>query len=123
AAHALWAEERATQEGSGMDAASSPSFGVLLRTYRRAAGLTQEALAEQAGVSARAIADLERGTNRAPRHDTLRLLVAALQLSAEAGAALLAAAGQRTGESPPARAAHRAPHTLPVPLTPFIGRG
>jgi hypothetical protein len=36
------------------------SFGALLRGWRLAAGLTQEALAEQAGLSARGIADLER---------------------------------------------------------------
>ena len=37
-----------------------PSFGELLRQRRLAAGLTQEALAERAGVSAKAISDLER---------------------------------------------------------------
>src|SRR5579885_1303256 len=42
------------REGSlAMDAQSSAvSFGRLLRQYRRAAGLTQETLAEQAGYSA-----------------------------------------------------------------------
>ncbi len=48
------------------------SFGILLKRYRMAAGLTQEALAARAGLSARTIADLERGINRLPRHDTLR---------------------------------------------------
>jgi transcriptional regulator with XRE-family HTH domain len=36
-----------------------PSFGELLRLRRLAAGLTQEALAERADVSAKAISDLE----------------------------------------------------------------
>jgi DNA-binding XRE family transcriptional regulator len=37
------------------------SFGALLRHARLAAGLTQEALAERAGISADAISTLERG--------------------------------------------------------------
>ena len=49
-------------------------FASLLKRYRQAAGLSQEALAARAQLSARAISDLERGINRAPRHDTLELL-------------------------------------------------
>src|SRR5437899_855022 len=45
-------------------------------------GLTQEALAERAGLSVRTVSDLERGVNRTPRKDTLPLLAAALELSA-----------------------------------------
>jgi DNA-binding XRE family transcriptional regulator len=37
------------------------SFGELLRDHRRAAELTQEELAERAGVSVRTVSDLERG--------------------------------------------------------------
>ncbi|MBA2454489.1 MAG: tetratricopeptide repeat protein [Chloroflexia bacterium] len=62
---------------------SAPIFGDLLRRARREAGFTQEALAERAGISVRAIADLERGVNRAPRRDTLDMLVGALDLSAD----------------------------------------
>jgi transcriptional regulator with XRE-family HTH domain len=40
-------------------------FGSLLRRYRTSAGLTQEELAERAGLSRRGIADLERGARRA----------------------------------------------------------
>ena len=58
-------------------------FGPLLRRYRTAAGLTQEALAARAQMSARTIADLERGINRTPRHDTFELLVSALHLTAQ----------------------------------------
>lgn len=36
-----------------------PSVGALVRRWRGAAGLTQEELAERAGMSARAISDLE----------------------------------------------------------------
>ena len=47
------------------------SFGLLLRRYRTAAGLTQEELAEQAGLSARGISDLERGERERPHRDTV----------------------------------------------------
>jgi transcriptional regulator with XRE-family HTH domain len=59
----------------------SMTFGELLKRHRLAAGLTQEALAERAALSARAVSDLERGVNRAPRRDTVDLLTAALALS------------------------------------------
>lgn len=68
------------------------TFGALLKRYRMAAGLTQEALAERANLSARAISDLERGLSRAPRYDTLAMLTNAMNLSAEQRAALFAAA-------------------------------
>jgi transcriptional regulator with XRE-family HTH domain len=57
------------------------SFGVLLRLYRHAALLSQEALAEQAGLSARTIRDLEAGRVERPRGATVRLLVQALGLA------------------------------------------
>src|SRR6185369_6074902 len=60
-----------------------PSFAQLLRRYRAAAGLTQEELAEQAALSARAITDLERGVRRFPYPDTVERLARALHLSAE----------------------------------------
>jgi transcriptional regulator with XRE-family HTH domain/NADH:ubiquinone oxidoreductase subunit K len=63
-------------------AADEPSagFGDLLRDHRRAAGLTQERLAERAGVSQRSISDIERGGEHVPRRDTVALLVRALGL-------------------------------------------
>jgi transcriptional regulator with XRE-family HTH domain len=51
-----------------------------------AAGLTQEELAAQAGVSARTISDIERGLTRRSHHDTMALLAEALGLSGAAGA-------------------------------------
>src|SRR6476469_3099818 len=59
------------------------SFGALLKKYRIAAGLTQEELAEKAGLSTRGISDLERGIRRTPYKVTLELLAGALQLSGE----------------------------------------
>jgi len=94
-----------------------PAFGALLKRYRLAAGLTHEALAERAALSARAISDLERGVSRAPRAETLALLVQALPLAPQQRAAL-AAAGRRTA----LQDAWRPPHNLPIQLTSFIGR-
>ena len=78
-------------------------FGALLRRRRRAVGLTQEELAARAGLSARGIADLERGARRTPRRDTVALLVQALGGSPEDEAALVAAA-RRPQTSPPVAA-------------------
>src|SRR5438309_11923281 len=58
------------------------SFGALVRQYRLAAGLTQAALAERAGVSLRAVQDLERSVGR-PQRETARRLAEALALTAE----------------------------------------
>lgn len=57
-----------------------PAFGEALRRHRLAAGLTQQALAERAGLSVRGIADLERGVRRAPYANTVRRLGNALGL-------------------------------------------
>jgi predicted ATPase/DNA-binding XRE family transcriptional regulator len=56
-------------------------FGRLLRGYRRAAGISQEALAERAQISSRTVASLEQGTRQRPRVATLALLSDALSLS------------------------------------------
>ena len=68
------------------------NFGVLLKQYRLAAGLSQEALAARAGLSARGISDLERGIKQKPRFDTLERLVGALSLSTQQRALLQASA-------------------------------
>src|SRR5437764_11398722 len=63
-----------------MTTATNLDFGVLLRRYRSDAGLTQEELAERAGLSRRGITALERGERLKPHPDTIRLLADALQL-------------------------------------------
>src|SRR5215470_8893910 len=65
----------------GMGQVHPLPFSAVLKRKRLARGLTQEDLAERAGLSARAISDLERGVSTAPRKETLRLLADALQLS------------------------------------------
>src|SRR5262249_34894412 len=78
-----------------MAAARALSFADLLRRHRRAAGLSQEELAERAGLSRSGISELERGLKRAPHHDTVRRLADALALTDSERAALMAAARGR----------------------------
>jgi DNA-binding XRE family transcriptional regulator len=59
---------------------TTASFGELLRHHRAVAGLTQEALAERAGMSVYGIQKLERGLTH-PYRDTARRLAFALGLS------------------------------------------
>src|SRR5579859_5432011 len=67
-------------------------FGVQLRQYRTALGLTQEELAELARLSPRGIRDLERGERTAPRRETVDLLADALHLDVQDRSTFQAAA-------------------------------
>jgi non-specific serine/threonine protein kinase len=119
------------------------AFGPLLRRHRVASGLTQEALAEAAGLSSRAVRALEGGERRAPHRDTVRLLALALRLPPTERDRLTAAAQRPRvahatrrppdgpGGGPPGT--RRAPGgdraawgaaagALPLPPTPLIGR-
>jgi WD40 repeat protein/transcriptional regulator with XRE-family HTH domain len=71
-------------------------FGDLLRQLRAEAGLTQEELAEAAGLSPRAVSDLERGIHPTARKDTAELLAGALGLAESARPLFVAAARGRT---------------------------
>ena len=72
-------------------------FAGVLRQLRAEARLTQEELAEAAGLSPRSVSDLERGVNRTARKDTAELLAGALGLAGTVRAAFVAAArGRRT---------------------------
>jgi len=101
-------------------------FGALLRRQRLAAGLTQEALAERAGLSAKAVSDLERDPARTPRLGTVTLLADALGADQERRAELLAAArpGPAALSGPDAAGtdAELPLRVMPRPLTPLIGR-
>src|SRR5829696_4339877 len=97
------------------------AFGDVLRRLRIAAALSQEALAERAGVSPRGISDLERGARRTPHLITVRLLADGLALSPPERRSLLAAARpELLPESQAGTLAGSVP--LPVPLTPLLGR-
>lgn len=98
---------------------TAPSFGTLLRTYRLAAGLTQEELAERAGLSLRGISDLERGARQTPRLETVRMLADGLGFDSNSRelAALLSA---RNATDPPDVVTERG--RLPRPPTLLIGR-
>ncbi|TMC10875.1 MAG: XRE family transcriptional regulator [Chloroflexi bacterium] len=109
------AHGRDTHKAAATISRGMEGFGVLLRRLRLAAGLTQEALAERAGLSARAISDLERHPDRTPRLDSVASLGDALDLDAVQRAALLVAARPDSGAPTP-------PGGIPRPLTPLIGR-
>jgi len=96
-------------------------LGALLSTYRRRARLSQEQLAERAQLSVRAIRDIERGRVQGPRRDSVRLLVEALALDAEAQAAFEAAADQ-AAMTPSAATPAAQPVQLPPDLADFTGR-
>jgi transcriptional regulator with XRE-family HTH domain len=71
------------------------SFAGLLRQFRAEARLTQEELAEAAGLSPRSVSDLERGINRTARKDTAVLLADALSLTGQMRVLFVAAARGR----------------------------
>jgi tetratricopeptide (TPR) repeat protein/transcriptional regulator with XRE-family HTH domain len=108
------------------------SFADLLRRLRWAARLTQEELAEAAGISPRSVSDLERGINRTARKDTAVLLADALNLTGQVRTAFVAAA---RGRAPAAEvlaagsgavagngSAAAATRTLPRDIGSFTGR-
>src|SRR5262249_60620266 len=76
------------------------SFAGLLRQLRGEAKLTQEELAEAAGLSPRSISDLERGVTRTAHKDTAVLLAGALGLVGSTAELFVAAA---RGKAPPAQ--------------------
>ncbi len=108
------------------------AFGVLLRQQRLVAGLTQEELAERAGMGRRSIQHLERGEVQ-PQRVTAHRLAVALALTGEQRARFEALGGasprQRSSSegSDTARTPERDPegivrHNLPLQLTSFVGR-
>jgi transcriptional regulator with XRE-family HTH domain len=97
------------------------SFADLLRQLRIAGALSQEELANRAGLSLRGISDLERGVRRTPHLTTVSLLAGALALTAEDRQALLAAA--RMEDPIHARSGLRCElMSPPMPLTSLLGR-
>jgi DNA-binding XRE family transcriptional regulator len=92
-------------------------FGQLVREHRRRLGLSQEELAERAGVSVRSIGKIEAGRIAMPRPATVRLLADAFGLHGnDRHRFCQAAAG-----APPA--AGTVPALLPPDVHGFTGRG
>ena len=100
----------------------SATFGGVLRRYRLAAGLTQEALARQAGLSLRGLSDLERGARRFPRQETIECLVTALRLSDTERRTLIRARRRPAVQVRASPRSRRPRSNLPAPLTSFVGR-
>ncbi|PWI13120.1 hypothetical protein DI272_02430 [Streptomyces sp. Act143] len=99
-------------------------FRQQLRHFRTRAGLSQEALSEAAGVSVRAVADMERGRTLGPQRRTVQALAQALGLSEDEAAGLekSAALGRprpRTATSPAGPVAL----ALPRDIRDFTARG
>ena len=100
------------------------TFAALLRKLRADARLTQEELAEAAGLSPRSVSDLERGIATTPRRETVRLLADALRLAGPARAQFEAVARGRTvpAETGNGSTELTAVRTLPRDIASFTGR-
>lgn len=111
-------------------------FGGLLRRYRLASGLSQEELAQRAGLSVRAVANMERGRTARPYRRSVWLLAEALALPDQQRAQLARASRLVTDEGlMPGPAAVKetmtvveaeplviAPRQLPATVPHFVGR-
>ena len=97
--------------------ADAAAFGVRLGQCRRSAGLSQEELAKQSGLSVRAVGDIERGRTRAPHPGTVYRLADALGLRGEEREEFCAAASRRLGGG-----AQIVPRQLPGRVRQFTGR-
>lgn len=104
-----------------MEADRVVTFGSLLRQYRTTAGLTQEELAERAGMSGRAISDLERGARTRPWRDTVALLAEALRLTPEQRD-VLEGVIKRARAVPTGFTKPLSVESLPAEVTPLFGR-
>jgi predicted ATPase/DNA-binding XRE family transcriptional regulator len=99
-----------------------PVFGEVLKGARLARGLSQEALAERAGLSREAISLLERGGRLRPRRDTVALLARSLELSLAELERLEASLVERQRSVGRVGTARQESAGLPVRLTSFVGR-
>lgn len=98
------------------------AFGDLLRRFRRTAGLTQEQLAERAGLSTAGISALERGAKSSPQRETVCRLAEALALAPQDRQRLAAAVAPRQPPNATGTARTRPVGRLPPQPGPLIGR-
>jgi predicted ATPase/transcriptional regulator with XRE-family HTH domain len=99
----------------------NPELAFRLRGHRIARGLTQEELAERAGISVRTISDVERGLRHTMYRDTAGRVAGALELEGPAHEEFVrtargrVAAGRNRAQWSPAS-------PMPLPPTDLIGR-
>ena len=105
--------------GAAGSAAEQVSLGGLVRAHRARLRLTQEELAERAGLSERTLRNLEGGRIRRPYPDTIRRLANALQVTGLHRDQLEAAA---RGVAPDLAPEGTVPSLLPPSVTDFTGR-
>ncbi|MEU9240990.1 helix-turn-helix domain-containing protein [Streptomyces sp. NPDC048385] len=102
---------------------STEDFGQRLRFLRARAGLSQEALSHAAGVSVRALADMERGRTRGPQRRTVEALAEALGLDRDEASGLEASAVLGRPRPRPAEGpAVTVPLALPRDIQDFTAR-
>ncbi len=102
-------------------AESTGTFAAALRALRAHARLTQEELADAAGLSRRTVSDLERGVATTPQHETVRLLADALHLIGPQRTEFETVARGRPLPAAPLAAAS-AMRSLPADVSSFTGR-
>jgi tetratricopeptide (TPR) repeat protein/transcriptional regulator with XRE-family HTH domain len=94
----------------------APVFGTTVRDWRRRRGLTQEEVADRAGLSVRALRKIENDEIQAPRPSTVRLLAGVFALTGADRDAFYAAARPAPGRG------RGAPAQLPADPAGFTGR-
>ena len=92
-----------------MEGRDATGFASELRRLRADRALTQEELAERAGITVKAVGALERGERSRPYPHTVRALVEALGLDDDERAALVATVPARAGSLAPSVAAYAGP--------------
>lgn len=103
----------------------APQLAALLRSLRSSSGLTQEELAEGAGISVRTVSDIERGLRRSVYRDTADRLAASLGIDPNERAEFVALARGRKGRFDPDTRRGGLPlsvRPIPSPPTRLIGR-
>jgi tetratricopeptide (TPR) repeat protein/transcriptional regulator with XRE-family HTH domain len=95
-------------------------FGQAIVAHRRRLGLTQQVLAEKAGLSVRNLREIEAGRVRTPRMSSVASLAEALDVHGDERERFFLAAYGSTDT--PATAAREPPRQLPADVRAFVGR-